>query len=572
LNLTRTFVTQLGDVFKAVRDGEALEPTRFEALLGRIEEALHLHAKSQVSLVTRDTLDLLNLPLAFKQVLTPENLLEVSRALQAGESFYTVLADLNHDGRIGQAFGKWTRSDTVRLITSITVYQDSHSLFNFLLATSEPREVILEALTGLDPEGSHLSLEECALREDVDLDEFTRERAVRQTARPAERVAKAQGTVSVSALADFVERVGELAATRATFHRVMQRLTEMDLLETVTRLVKQSDGDWRRARHELQASLGSWIEDLHTLSQVETEMGMALDQFQETALALRARPAAEILAPLKRLVQNVAQYQGKLVKLELEGLDVGLDHTALDILAGPLHRLVWLAVTRGIERPLQRREMGKPATGRVSIVVRKTADRVKVVVEDDGRGWGAVDDIEGIDLAAIHTELQARQGRLGIVSEPGKGARFSLELPLDMVVIDGMVMRVGDVYYVAPVETVRRIVEAEKTQIVRSSADGGQRMLRLDATQELIPIQTLRGTEENISGAGLLLVVEVDEQSTALAVDELIGQQQVLIHPLQGYLTDVQGVSGCVLLGEGDVGMVLDVEQISRLASRAALC
>ncbi len=574
LNLTRTCVARLGGVVEAIQEGETLELAEFETVLGQAEELLHLHTESRASLVAKDILDLLDLA-EFKEVMTPASLLQVSRALQARERFYTVLADLNQDGELGQAFGEWARSDTVHLITNVTVYRDNHSLFNFLLATCEPREVILEALAELDPEGRYLSLEECVLRKGVELDRLVRDQAVQQIARPAERVVEIQGGVSAKALAGFVERVGELAATRATFHRVTQRLTEMDLSNTVTRLAEQWDGDWQRFRRELQPSLELWEENLRTLSQVEAEMGTALDQFQETALALRARPAAEILTPLKRLAQSVAQYQGKLVKLNLKGMDIGLDHAALGILAGPLRRLVWFAVARGIEKPVQRREAGKSAVGRVSVVVSKTANHARVVVEDDGRGinqgatpgrmhdFDRLRDIEGIDLTAIGAELQALRGQLRVTGEPGKGTRFSLELPLDMVVIDGMVMRVGNVYYVAPIEAIRRIVKPEETQIVHSSADGDQYMLKLDAAQELIPVQTLVGDgRDQVSHQGLLLVVEKDGQSVALAVDELVGQQQVLIQPLQGCLTDIERVSGYALLGEGDVGMMLDLNRI----------
>lgn len=577
LSLTRAYIATLGSVIEAVRDGKTPKLAGFETMLSQTEEALHLRAKSQVSLVTKDVLDLLNLPLEFKEVMTPENLLEVSRALQAEERLYTMLADLNQDGAMGRKFGQWSQSDTVRLITSVTVYQNEHSLFNFLLATSEPHEAILEAIADLDPEGRHLSLEECVLRKGVDLDRFARDRAVQRIARPGGRVAGLQSGVSMEALVGFVERVGELAATRATFHRVTQRLAEMNLPETVSRLVGQWHGDWQQFRTELQPPLRLWEENLRILSQVETEMGVALDRFQEMALALRARPAAEILTPLKRLAQGVARHQGKLVKLNLEGLDVRLDHAALGVLADPLRRLVWFAVAHGIEKPMQRREAGKSAVGRVSVVVSKTADHAQVVVEDDGRGidqerlpgklheLGEPNGSEGLDLVAISAELQAHRGQLRVTSEPGKGTRFSLELPLDMVVIDGMVMRVGSVYYVAPIEAIRRIVKPEEMQIVHASADGGQHMLKLDAAQELIPILPLMGDgKDQDSHQGLLLVVEKDGQSVALAVDELVGQQQVLIQPLQGYLTDVERVSGYALLGEGDVGMVLDLNRIVR--------
>jgi len=572
LNLTRTCVARLNGVVEAIREGETLELAEFETMLGQIEEVLHLHTESRASLVANDVLELLDLA-EFREVMTPASLLKASRALQAGERLYTVLADLNRDGEIGQAFGKWSRSDTVRLITSVTVYRNDRTLFNFLLATSEPHEAMLEALAELDPEGRYLSLEECTLREGVDLDQFVSGQADRRIARPVEQVEGIQSGVGVAteALVGFVERVGELAATRATFHRVTQRLAEMDLLETVVRLAEQWDGDWRQFLNQLQPPLELWEENLRTLSQIETEMGAALDRFQETALALRARPAAEILAPLKRLAQSVAQVQGKLVKLNLEGMDVRLDHAALGVLADPLRRLVWFAVAHGIEKPVQRRETDKPVVGRVSVVVSKTADRAQVVVEDDGRGLdqgiepGRFDDIEGIDLAAIGAELQAHRGQLRLISEPGKGTRVSLELPLDMVVIDGMVIRAGNVNYVAPIEAIRRIIKPEKAQIVHASADGDRYMLRLDAVQELIPIQTLVENGKDIgSHQGLLVVVEKDGQSVALAVDELVGQQQVLIQPLQGYLADVERVSGYALLGESDVGMMLDLNRVVR--------
>ncbi|MCP4543551.1 MAG: hypothetical protein GY832_41085 [Chloroflexi bacterium] len=605
LDLTRTCATRLNIAIESICTGKTPDTTTLVDLLGQIEEILHLYADSRVRQVTKDVLDLLDISPEFKDVMTSENLLEVSRALQEGKSFYTVLADLNQHEDVGQVFYEWSRSSGVRLITNITVFQDSHTLFRFLLATTESREAILETFAQVDSQGEYVSLEKCSLRKGVNLQDMVDAPPVQPAFRPENRAMETQGAVSEDALAGFLASVGEMVATRSTLHRVTQRLTEANLSETVARLVKQADGDWLHVRKELQTSLDLWMTDLDVLSRAENELGVALDQFQDVALALRARPASEILDPLQRLVQDVARHLGKMVELNVIGADVGLDHSALDVLADPVRRLVWFVVAHSIETPVERRDVGKPATGRVSVTVTKTADHAQVVIEDDGNGldpaatlkrarelgwtksgkipagklveWVLRDgfgmvgnsyDAEGLDLASINAALQVHRGRLDVSSEPRQGVRFLLDVPLDMVVIDGMVMRVGDIHYVVPIEAVRRIVKPEQTQIVHSSADGDRDML-LRLEEELIPIQALGqdsgwlGTQgENISPDILLLVLERNGHDLALIVDELIGQQQVLIQPLQGHLADVQNVSGCALLGEGDVGMVLDLYQM----------
>jgi two-component system chemotaxis sensor kinase CheA len=484
------------------------------------------------------------------------------------------------------------------LITNVTVFRDDRTLFDFLVATPAAPEALLVDLARMDPQGQCLSLEECVLREDVKPEGVVRDEVVRPTARRVKCAVDGEGDVSTEVLASILENVGELVATRTTLHRVTQRLTREDLVETVTRLVKRSDGDWQRVQVELQAALESRVGDLSTLARAETEMGVALDRFREAALALRARPAAEILGPLQRLVQDVAQYLGKVVDLEVDGADVELDRGALDVLADPVRRLVWFAVAHGIEKPVERWETGKPTAGHVSVTVRRAADHAYVVIEDDGRGiapgatlerarelgwtngnhvpagtlceWvlrdgfglvGGSHDVEGIDLAAINAGLQAHRGRLDVSTTPGQGTRFSLDVLLDTVVIDGMVVRVGEVYYVTPIEAVRRIVKPEAGQIVRASADGGQSMLRLE--DELLPIQTLSGQAHVPTGEGLLLVVETGGRGYALMVDELVGQQQVLTQPLSGHLAEVEFISGCALLGEGDVGVVLDLSRVN---------
>lgn len=179
-----------------------------------------------------------------------------------------------------------------------------------------------------------------------------------------------------------------------------------------------------------------------------------------------------------------------------------------------------------------------------------------------------------MNFSELAKQLRRNGGDLNIGAvSPFRGAHFHLTMPLAMVVVEGMVVRVGDVQYVISINAIQRIVRAETQRVFHISADGGQSMLRL-AADEVLPIQFLsesnqlknsprsvgRSEEESSSSEmHLFVVVCKQEQRIAVAVDELIGQQQVLIRPMQGFLSDIRGVTGCALLASGDIGMLLDV-------------
>jgi len=187
----------------------------------------------------------------------------------------------------------------------------------------------------------------------------------------------------------------------------------------------------------------------------------------------------------------------------------------------------------------------------------------------------------GVDLATTRSQLRHLGGDLRVSNLPSGGTRFFLTMPLAMVVLEGMAVRVGEVQYVVPIDAIQRIVRSGADELMQVSADRGRYMLRLEA-DDVLPIQFLsrNGQAEGGAGASRLTALEQDSgsnddelkhlfvvvgkngQRTALAVDELIGQQQVLIRPLHGYLSGIRGVTGCALLGSGDVGMVLDMSYV----------
>ncbi|MCL4395809.1 MAG: Hpt domain-containing protein, partial [Chloroflexi bacterium] len=151
-NLTRTYVTNLGSGLDAIRDGENPELEPLTELIKQAQNFLYLSTDGPTYEVTRSILDVLDLPPSFKEVMTPETLAQFSQALQAGESFYTMLADLERDDAPSQLFFEWSHSPGVHLVTNVTVYRYQRTLFNFLLSTSLTHEAIVDSLAKMDPE------------------------------------------------------------------------------------------------------------------------------------------------------------------------------------------------------------------------------------------------------------------------------------------------------------------------------------------------------------------------------------------------------------------------------------
>ncbi len=588
LDLTRAYVTSLGTALEAVREGEPADLSELKGLIQQIENILYLQVDGPVWQVTQTILDVLDLPPEFKEVMTPESMAKFTRAVEAEEQFYTVLADLEQDEAIGDAFAEWMQTEDIHSITNVSVFRYGRTLFNFLIATNLSREILLKSLVQLDPKWQYVTLQPCRIRkEKTQAPVFSPSLQADDQAREA----RSRTEVATDLLDRLVEQVGEVVADQANLHDAVNRLAGRDPTELVQRLVERANGQGAQVSEALQSTLVEWTAELQRLRQVEMQLSAAIDQLHEQSSALQRAPASELLDPLRRIVQDLSRQQGKMVEMEVKGAELELDRRAMDSLSNPLCSLVWFAVSEGIEETAVRRAQGKPVAGHIMVEVSAREDSIQVVVQDDGRGidcdrvlaraqelgWlndGAAESgalelilrpgfgkfsqtgITGeIDLAALNAELQARQGRMSVSSQVGQGTRFVIHLALGTAVVDGMVTRVGTVRYVVPVSAIRRIVKPAEGDIVRPFADGKHDLLRFE--QQLVQIQNLSETPPE--SYDLLVIVEREHEQVALPIDELLGRQQVLVRPLQGPLTHVQHASGCALLAGGEVGVVVNL-------------
>ncbi len=326
---------------------------------------------------------------------------------------------------------------------------------------------------------------------------------------------------------------------------------------------------------------------------------------QETAMSMRMVPLFGVFQKMTRLVHDVAGQSGKKAELTIIGEETEVDKSIAEQVADPLIHLVRNAVDHGIETPQDRRAAGKPENGKVIIEAKHAVGEVWIIVKDDGRGlnrdaiirkaiekklmsaaqqadmkdedvWQLIFESglstakqvsnisgRGVGMDVVKHNVQKLGGRIDIKSELGKGTSIAIRIPLTLAIIDGIVIKVGQNSYIIPNLAVQESLRARPEQIT-VTPDG---LEVLHIRHELLPIIRLHelykvGPIYTDLSKGILIVVENNTKRCCLFVDELIGQQQIVIKSMPRYLKHTRGISGCTILGDGDIGMILDVSEL----------
>jgi two-component system, chemotaxis family, sensor kinase CheA len=326
---------------------------------------------------------------------------------------------------------------------------------------------------------------------------------------------------------------------------------------------------------------------------------------QKTAMSMRMVPVGGLFQKMSRLVRDLARKTGKRAEMEAIGGETELDRNVVEELADPLMHMVRNAADHGVEPPDERRAAGKDPTGRIRLRASHQAGHIVIEIADDGRGLirekilekarrtGLVEDGanlsdsevfnfifhpgfstaekvtdvsgRGVGMDVVKKQIQKLRGRIDIESTPGKGSSFFLRLPLTLAMIDGLVVGVGGERYVVPIFSVREMLRPTAEMVFTVENRQEMAMVR----NSLLPVVRLYrrfGVEprSEVATESLLIVAEAAGKSFCLMVDELIGKQEVVIKSLGETLKDIPGVAGGAILGDGRVGLILDLEGIFR--------
>ena len=348
--------------------------------------------------------------------------------------------------------------------------------------------------------------------------------------------------------------------------------------------------------------LGKKVQDELLENSLE-QMERITTELQNAVMTLRMVPIKQVFDRFPRMVRDLALEKNKEVELIISGEETELDRTIVNQVGDPLVHLLRNAVDHGLEEAQERIKMGKAPVGKILLEAHHEGSHVVVSVEDDGRGMDAqaikakalekkliapeeaeimseeealrlifrsgfstsekITDISGrgVGMDVVKTALEALNGTVEVKSSPGKGSRFILRFPLTLAIIRTLMVRCAEEIYAIPIEAIRENLFVDPHEI-KTIRQGKVIVLR----EEVLPLYSLQESlgmgkfvEQEVYP---VVVVQTGEKKAGFIVDELLGQQEVVIKSLGSFVGDIRGVAGATVLGDGRVTLILDVASL----------
>ncbi|BDF06417.1 chemotaxis protein CheA [[Clostridium] hylemonae] len=333
------------------------------------------------------------------------------------------------------------------------------------------------------------------------------------------------------------------------------------------------------------------------------------DDLQDIAMSLRMVSVSGVFQKMNRIVRDMKKTLNKDVRLTIVGEDTEVDKTIVDSIGDPIMHIVRNAMDHGIEEDVQTRiNAGKPPQGEIKLSARHTGSEVIITVEDDGQGMdtdailakaarnGILTKPEeeyskkeilsllmlpgfstnqevteysgrGVGLDVVRKNVEAIGGTVSITSEKGQGSCTTLKIPLTLAIVNGMEISIGKNVFTIPIAHIRQSFKAEQKDIILD-ASGHEMIKCMDEFFPIVRIHDMFNMEEGYTNIedGILIWVEASDKSYCMFVDQLLGEQQVVVKPLPSYLNNFNikhsGISGCTILGDGNISIILDVASV----------
>lgn len=320
---------------------------------------------------------------------------------------------------------------------------------------------------------------------------------------------------------------------------------------------------------------------------------------QDLTTSMRLVPLSGLFGKMRRLVRDISSKKEKEAELIIHGSDTEVDRSVIEHISDPLIHILRNALDHGIEAPEIREQKGKPRKGRIVIDVQRVGGQIRITVEDDGQGLNKEKILErawergliankqvpetdqtiynlifepgfstaeritnisgrGVGMDVVQKNIEKIRGSISLTTVPEAGTTIIMKIPFTTAIIDGMLVSAGDLFYAIPLLDIREAIQTGERHLIELV--DGQEVIKV--REQLIPVIRLRQIHAQASShsdEGIVIISEIGGKAVGFLVDEILGEQQLVLKPLPRYLGKLEGVSGCAVLGSGNIALILDL-------------
>lgn len=432
---------------------------------------------------------------------------------------------------------------------------------------------IAEALTNIEDEPIKAKLDDVKddkknnINKDINLDNSGKSDEKIKESKKSNEMNK-MISVNVSKLDNLMNLVGELviAESMVTQHPEIKDLQIDGLLKSATRLRK------------------------------------IISDIQNEVMSIRMVALNQTFQKMKRLVRDTSKSLDKEIELIISGGDVEVDKNVAERISDPLMHIIRNSIDHGIESESERLALGKKQQGKIYLKAENTGGSVQISIEDDGKGLdkekifqkalekGLINgDLEeltdkdvytfifkpgfstkqevtdlsgrGVGMDVVNKNIEQIRGKVIVDSEEGKGTTVILNIPLTLAIIDGMLTKTSNGNFVVPTTKIKKSLRVNPEDII-FEPKGKKYILERNKLNRVIDISELYGFEDTKEREKIGIIIETEEKSACILVDEILGQHQIVIKELPNHIKGVKAVNGCTLLGDGSISLILDIDKI----------
>jgi len=393
----------------------------------------------------------------------------------------------------------------------------------------------------------------------------------------------------------LMNQVGELVVSRAWFSQLHHEMRDLK-----HKLLQEQNIDKRLSKQISQMTF--------RLHEATSSLGRAANELQEGVMRIRMLPVARLFNRYPRLIHDLVKDGNKQVDLEIRGEDTELDKMVIEKISDPMIHIIRNAIDHGIEKSAERNKQGKPEAARLTIEAYHESNHVVIEVTDDGRGIdpqkirakalekGILDPVEidrltdreaialitmpgfstasavthtsgrGVGMDVVKKNIEKLNGTVEIDSIVGEETRIRIKLPLTLAIIPALLVRVASELFTIPLSTVEETIKVNARDIER--IEGNEVIYLRNETIPLIRLSRVfnMATTDTVNENVFIVIVSNGMNQMGLVVDAMLGQEEVVIKPLEDYIQESSGFSGATILGDGRISLILDIYDLLNIS------